>query len=180
MDIKVNRKDGGVAPPINLGGLFATSDDNGDESEDDSQFNNKGESQILTVGSKQLLIRQFAWHQANANQVWPGTFILANFMEKHADRYNTSLLELGSATAALTIYLRIIWTRFRRIRLLLWITWVRFPRIGLRITFWVTWIWFPRARLLLAKWLKKFFCSGCANLCLGVKLRGTYISQRQY
>ena len=108
MDIKVNRKDGGVAPPINLGGLFATSDDSGDEFEDESQFNNKGESQTLTVGSKQLLIRQFAWHQANANQVWPGTFILANFMEKHVDRYNTSLLELGSATAALTIYLRLI------------------------------------------------------------------------
>lgn len=108
MDAKVTRKDGGVAPPINIGGLFATSDDSSDEAEDASEFNNKGESQTITVGSKQLLVRQFAWHRANANQVWPGTFILANFMEKHADRYNTSLLELGSATAALTIYLRLI------------------------------------------------------------------------
>jgi len=107
MTSKATRKDGGVAPPINLGGLFATSDDSEDENASDSEFNNKGESQSITVGSRELLIRQFAWHQANANQVWPGTFILANFMDSHVDRYNTSLLELGSATGALTIYLRL-------------------------------------------------------------------------
>ena len=107
MASKAARKDGGVAPPINLGGLFATSDDSEDENGSDSEFNNKGESQSITVGSRELLIRQFAWHQANANQVWPGTFILANFMDSHVDRYDTSLLELGSATGALTIYLRL-------------------------------------------------------------------------
>lgn len=102
------RKDGGVAPPINIGGLFATSDDSEDENDLDGEFNNKGESQTINVGSKELLVRQFAWHQANANQVWPGTFILANFMEDRTERYNTQLLELGAATGALTIYLRLI------------------------------------------------------------------------
>ena len=105
------RKDGGVAPPIDLGGLFHIPDSDDDENKveednEEREFVNKGENQILNIGKFQLTIRQFAWHQANANQVWPGTFILADFLETRSARYNKSCIELGSATGALTIYLR--------------------------------------------------------------------------
>lgn len=46
---------------------------------------------------------------ANANKVWPGTFILADFMSKHEGRYKGKgrILELGAATGALSIFLRL-------------------------------------------------------------------------
>lgn len=104
--MKQHRKDGGVEPPIDLGGLFPDSDDEKGDCEDD-EFVSRGETQLLTIGALQLQIRQFSWHQANANQVWPGTFILADFLDDMKDRYNASCIELGAATGALAIYLRL-------------------------------------------------------------------------
>jgi hypothetical protein len=105
-------KNGGVEPPISLGGLFFNPDDSDNEQETsvqaDQQFLTDAENQMLKIGRLSLNIRQFSWHQANANQVWPGTFVLANFIEDRKDRYNDCVLELGSATGALAIYLRLI------------------------------------------------------------------------
>lgn len=102
------RKDGGVQAPIDLGGLFGGSDDENDGSDvKDGSFENTSELQTLVVGDRNISVRQYSWHEANANQVWPGTFVLAEFLTTHIDRYNKSCLELGSATGALAIYLRL-------------------------------------------------------------------------
>ena len=81
------KKNGGVEPPVSLGGLFGTeSDEEGEEGGHESNsFVNRGEIQTLMLGDFPLQIRQFSWHQANANQVWPGTFVLSNFIKEHAD-----------------------------------------------------------------------------------------------
>jgi hypothetical protein len=101
------RKDGGVEAPIGLGGFFGTADGDSDSDQEASAFENAFELQSLTIGGKAIQIRQFSWHEANANQVWPGTFALADFIAKHAGRYNDRCLEMGSATGALAIYLRL-------------------------------------------------------------------------
>lgn len=122
MSNNTGRKDGGVAPPIGLGGLFGA---DSDEEVEEGDFENTEELQNLSIGELTIKVRQFAWHQANANQVWPGTFVLADFIEKAGDRYKVAnCLELGSATGALAIYLRMrgfnsIITRFLLINLFL-------------------------------------------------------------
>ncbi|KAJ1397822.1 hypothetical protein B484DRAFT_257357, partial [Ochromonadaceae sp. CCMP2298] len=106
------RKDGGVSAPIFLGGLFPDSDASDQEGEGD--FENQAENQVITIGDMQLTIRQYGYHQANANQVWPGTFIIADFMLAERERYSGApLLELGSATGALAIYLRRLQQNFQ-------------------------------------------------------------------
>ena len=103
-DLKSIRKDGGVEAPIGLGGLFST----GNDGDDDETFENQYELQTLTICDTKIQVRQYSWHEANANQVWPGTFILADFIRKNDGRYKDSnCLELGSATGALAIYLRL-------------------------------------------------------------------------
>ncbi|PIA59401.1 hypothetical protein AQUCO_00400346v1 [Aquilegia coerulea] len=54
-----------------------------------------------------LLIQEFSFHQLNANLLWPGTFAFAEWLVEH----NTWLkgrriIELGSGTGALAIFLR--------------------------------------------------------------------------
>jgi predicted nicotinamide N-methyase len=54
----------------------------------------------------QLKVRQFSWHMANANKVWPGTFALAMYIEENRGKYSSGpILELGAATGALAIFL---------------------------------------------------------------------------
>lgn len=102
------KKDGGVEAPISLNGLFFQADDSDNEEGDDGGFDNSYENQELTVDGMVLTIRQNAWHQTNANKVWPGTFLLAEFLRQRGERYNHgTLLELGSATGALAIFLRL-------------------------------------------------------------------------
>jgi len=92
------RKDGGVVVSPNLGGLFG----------DTEEFVNEYEVQELDIAGTVLKIRQFSWHEANANKVWPGTFTLAEYIVEHMDTYRSgSLLELGAATGALALFLRL-------------------------------------------------------------------------
>lgn len=114
------RKDGGVrAPQVNLSSLFPSSDDEleGTETGNGSADGigaeeEEGEIQELIIGGESLAIRQYSWHRANANQVWPGTFVLAEFLRDNRSKYQCSdshascILELGAATGALAIYLR--------------------------------------------------------------------------
>lgn len=66
------------------------------------------EVQELDIAGTKLQIRQFSWHEANANKVWPGTFTLAEYIVEHLDTYRTgALLELGAATGALALFLRL-------------------------------------------------------------------------
>jgi hypothetical protein len=93
-----------VAAPVSLTGLFVNENDS-DEDASQESFQNECEVVNLKLGGIELNIRQKSWHQANANQVWPGTFTLIEHIFDH-DRYkNENLLELGSATGALAIAL---------------------------------------------------------------------------
>ena len=95
------RKDGGVVVTPNLMGLFG----GGDDDEEDA-FVQEYEVQDLNICSSHLKIRQFSWHEANANKVWPGTFTLAEYIVENLDIYKQGLLlELGAATGALSIFL---------------------------------------------------------------------------
>ena len=61
-----------VDAPISLGGLFAEDDEN---TEDRRSLEQNYEVTSLAFSSaRKLRVRQFAWHEANANQVWPGAF----------------------------------------------------------------------------------------------------------
>lgn len=102
--------------PVSLTGLFGGEDsdeeqDNGacDQQEKD-HFENESEVKVMDFCGIPLKIRQMAWHKANANQVWPGTFTLLDHIfrvsqdEAAKQRYLDGLcLELGSATGALAI-----------------------------------------------------------------------------
>jgi hypothetical protein len=111
------RKDGGVEAPLSLSGFFYDpneEEEEGEEAKDQSQFEQIYDEQILTICQKDFRIRQYCWHQANANKVWPGTFNLAEFIEQHSKRFhNGNILELGAATGALSIYLKSVFPEYQ-------------------------------------------------------------------
>jgi methylase of polypeptide subunit release factors len=100
----MKNKNGGVDAPISISDLFNTNDD---ETEENNDFENIYEVQSLKVGNNLLKIRQSSWHKTNANIVWPGTFLLIEFMIQNSSRYMSGrIIELGSATGALAISLK--------------------------------------------------------------------------
>ncbi|XP_006650829.2 EEF1A lysine methyltransferase 3 [Oryza brachyantha] len=55
----------------------------------------------------ELSIREFSCHQLNANLLWPGTFSFADWLVKNKSiLHGRRILELGSGTGALAIFLR--------------------------------------------------------------------------
>ncbi|XP_058111733.1 uncharacterized protein LOC131255052 isoform X2 [Magnolia sinica] len=56
----------------------------------------------------ELLVREFSFHQLNANLLWPGTFSFGEWLvqNKHWLQARPQILELGSGTGALAIFLR--------------------------------------------------------------------------
>lgn len=94
------KKNTEISAPQSLGSLFA------EESDSDQEFEQVFEEQTISICGKDIVIRQFCWHQANANKVWPGTFNLAAFISKHEDHFTKGkIIELGAATGALSIFL---------------------------------------------------------------------------
>ena len=87
--MSVYRKDGGVEAPVSLGGLFPDEEDDGILND---EFDQNYEEQELQLSGKQLIIQQYAWHKANANKVWPGTFVLASYLEENIDNYRDGKL----------------------------------------------------------------------------------------
>ena len=71
-----------IEPPVCLGDLFAENNENNgrDEGAEEAAFTQLYEEQELEIGGKIFRIRQFAWHGANANKVWPGTFNLGEYI----------------------------------------------------------------------------------------------------
>ena len=65
-----------IEPPVCLGDLFAEND----EETDATAFSQLYEVQELDIGGTVFRIRQFTWHGANANKVWPGTFNLGEYI----------------------------------------------------------------------------------------------------
>ncbi|KAL5550117.1 hypothetical protein UlMin_000293 [Ulmus minor] len=55
----------------------------------------------------ELIIREFSFHQLNANLLWPGTFAFAEWLVEHRSWIEgRRCIELGSGTGALAIFLR--------------------------------------------------------------------------
>lgn len=89
-----------AAAPISLGGLFPDSEDEGG-----GDFVNETEDVAVELGSCTLTIRQMAFHEANANQIWPGTYTLVEYLLKNEKYHHSTMLELGAATGAVAIAL---------------------------------------------------------------------------
>ncbi|KAF3334581.1 putative nicotinamide N-methyltransferase isoform X1 [Carex littledalei] len=57
---------------------------------------------------QQLKIREFSFHHFNANLLWPGTFAFSHWLLDHQSLlHSRRILELGSGTGALAIFLTI-------------------------------------------------------------------------
>lgn len=55
----------------------------------------------------ELIIREFSFHQLNANLLWPGTFAFAEWLVQHRSCIEgRCAIELGSGTGALAIFLQ--------------------------------------------------------------------------
>ncbi|KNA15251.1 hypothetical protein SOVF_099790 [Spinacia oleracea] len=55
----------------------------------------------------ELVVREFAFHQLNANLLWPGTFAFAEWLVQHQSWIGgRHVIELGSGTGALAIFLK--------------------------------------------------------------------------
>jgi predicted nicotinamide N-methyase len=101
--------------PMSITDLFSNNDDSDCDLAEyvenlDSKFLQNYEIQLLKFNENiNLNIRQFSWHQTNANQVWPGAFRLANHITDHSEKYvGCKILELGAATGALAIFLNML------------------------------------------------------------------------
>jgi len=112
-----------IDPLAMLGDLFggSSSDEEGEDSNNPKSNNDTiskrktfdpcYEVQTYNLCGKDLQIRQYAFHTHNANQVWPGTFNLCEYLLTHSNDscFNVSkwgdVLELGSATGLLAIRL---------------------------------------------------------------------------
>ncbi|CAA6667545.1 unnamed protein product [Spirodela intermedia] len=82
--------------------LFRCSDD--DEEEDPTTFVERFHA---FPGGMELLVREFSFHQLNANMLWPGTFAFSEWLlQNQACFEGKRILELGSGTGALAIFLK--------------------------------------------------------------------------
>jgi len=63
--------------------------------------------QISKYDIQKLSVREFSAHEVNANLLWPGTFSFAAWLVKNQSILDGQrVLELGSGTGALAIFLR--------------------------------------------------------------------------
>nr|ADE76545.1 unknown [Picea sitchensis] len=84
--------------------LFGTEDQLSEsDSEDTQTFVERGHSFPGMV----LLIREFSFHQVNANMLWPGASIFAEWLIEYQYLLKgRRIIELGSGTGALAIFLK--------------------------------------------------------------------------
>lgn len=86
--------------------LFAQDDDGnptGEESNDTHQDYVERKHQFPGM---ELIVREFSFHQLNANLLWPGTFAFSEWLAQHSSLIQgRRVIELGSGTGALAIFL---------------------------------------------------------------------------
>ncbi|CAN0927937.1 Protein-lysine methyltransferase METTL21C, partial [Linum grandiflorum] len=82
--------------------LFFVSDEETTETEQQSYVERRH-----SFPGMELAIREFSFHQLNANLLWPGTFSFADWLVQHRPLIeHRRCLELGSGTGALAIFVR--------------------------------------------------------------------------
>ncbi|KAL0728781.1 hypothetical protein Bca4012_024874 [Brassica carinata] len=85
--------------------LFAADDDSsdGETTETSESFVDRNHQ----FPGMELHIREFGFHQLNANLLWPGSFAFADWLVQHPHLIrNRRCLEIGSGTGALAIFLK--------------------------------------------------------------------------
>lgn len=86
--------------------LFADQDSSSSDAET-TETHQSYEERSHQFPGMELLIREFSFHQLNANLLWPGTFAFAEWLVQHRSWIEgRRTIELGSGTGALAIFLR--------------------------------------------------------------------------
>ncbi|KAL6987806.1 hypothetical protein U1Q18_013552 [Sarracenia purpurea var. burkii] len=86
--------------------LFSDKDGGSTDEETEETHQSYAERRHQFPGME-LLIREFSFHQLNANLLWPGTFSFAEWLVQHRSWVDgRRTIELGSGTGALAIFLR--------------------------------------------------------------------------
>ncbi|XP_039825853.1 uncharacterized protein LOC120687845 isoform X3 [Panicum virgatum] len=88
-------------------------DDDSDDGRDEMEVGAEGKEEALEYVERahefpgmKLSVREFSSHEVNANLLWPGTFSFAAWLVKNQSILDGQrVLELGSGTGALAIYL---------------------------------------------------------------------------
>ncbi|KAI6698429.1 hypothetical protein NL676_018548 [Syzygium grande] len=87
--------------------LFADPDDSSSEEQHESETPQSYAERTHPFPGKDLVIREFSFHQLNANLLWPGTFAFAEWLVQHRTWIEgRHIIELGSGTGALAIFLQ--------------------------------------------------------------------------
>lgn len=91
--------------------LFSPSSLFGDNSSDEeSNTHENFVERTHQFPGMELVIREFSFHQLNANLLWPGAFAFAEWMVQHRSWIEgRHIVELGSGTGALAIFLKKLW-----------------------------------------------------------------------
>ena len=97
--------DKSLSAPVSLGGLFGP--DSSDEEGGDGRgcFDNTPQESHVQLGGVSLRLLERPFHPLNANAVWPGSHVLADWCLANMELLRgRRLLELGSATGAFALF----------------------------------------------------------------------------
>ncbi|XP_057520013.1 protein N-terminal and lysine N-methyltransferase EFM7 isoform X1 [Amaranthus tricolor] len=87
--------------------LFGDASDSSSDEEINDGVNHNFVERNHQFPGMELIIREFSFHQFNANLLWPGTFAFAEWLVQHrAWIEGKHIIELGSGTGALAIFLK--------------------------------------------------------------------------
>lgn len=95
--------DKSLSAPVSLGGLFGPN--SSDDDEDVGAFDNTPSESAVVLGGVQLRLLERPFHPLNANAVWPGAHVLADWCKENESLLRGKpILELGSATGAFALF----------------------------------------------------------------------------
>ncbi|GAV75484.1 Methyltransf_16 domain-containing protein [Cephalotus follicularis] len=87
--------------------LFAEDDEDTVDEEKTEETHHSYVERKHQFPGMELLIREFSFHELNANLLWPGTFAFAEWLVLHHSwMEGRRCIEMGSGTGALAIFLR--------------------------------------------------------------------------
>ncbi|KAI3993439.1 hypothetical protein MKX01_002452 [Papaver californicum] len=87
--------------------IFGHDEEDHDQSSPQKEADQTYEERTHKFPELELSIREFTFHELNANLLWPGTFSFAGWLVENKPRFQGSrIIELGSGTGALAIFLR--------------------------------------------------------------------------
>ncbi|KAF2071759.1 hypothetical protein CYY_006925 [Polysphondylium violaceum] len=89
---------------------FAKMTNSDSDSDNENSKNNNDQvfdEKTVEINQKSIKIREFHYSTTNAGYIWPATFTMADYISKNIQVFNNKkIIELGSATGILSIYLK--------------------------------------------------------------------------